>query len=71
MRQGYDPSATADAIYFNDSEHEAFIKLDQTIYDRIQAGKIQDRRRLSEDKPIPFLRAPGEFEKKELNADAI
>lgn len=39
-RQGYDPSATAAAIYFNDPEHEAFIRLDEALYHRIQTGQI-------------------------------
>lgn len=44
VRQGYDPTATADAIYFNDPEHEAFIRLDETLYNRIQTGRIYPRR---------------------------
>ena len=40
-RQGYDPSATADVLYFNHPEREAFVRLDQALYDRIQAGEIR------------------------------
>jgi fatty-acyl-CoA synthase len=43
VRQAYDPAATSDAIYFNDREHEAFIRLDKTLYDRIQGGEIVQR----------------------------
>ncbi len=45
VRQGYDPAATADVIYFNDPEHEAFIRLDEALYNRIQTGQIQWRGR--------------------------
>ena len=44
VRQGYDPAATADAIYFNDSERHAFVRLDQAHYQRIQAGQFQRQR---------------------------
>ena len=29
VRQGYDPAATTSALYFNDPEHEAFVRLDR------------------------------------------
>ena len=34
-------SRTDDAIYFNDAERHAFVRLDKTLYDRIQAGQIR------------------------------
>jgi fatty-acyl-CoA synthase len=40
MREGYDPAATTDAIYFDNPETEAFIQLDKMLYDRIQVGQI-------------------------------
>jgi fatty-acyl-CoA synthase len=40
VRQGYDPTATADVIYFNDPECEAFVRLDKALYDSIQIGHI-------------------------------
>jgi fatty-acyl-CoA synthase len=40
-RQGYDPSATADVLYFNHPERQAFVRLDKALYDRIQAGEIR------------------------------
>jgi len=41
VRQGFDPAATADVIYFNDSERQAFVRLDQTLYERIHSGQIR------------------------------
>ena len=38
---GYNPAATADAIYFNDLERGALVRVDETLYDRIQAGQIR------------------------------
>ena len=38
-REGYDPTATGDAIYFNDRE-QGFVRLDRSLYDRIQRGQI-------------------------------
>lgn len=40
-RQGYDPAVTADVIYFDNPESQAFTRLDQALYDRIQAGQIR------------------------------
>jgi fatty-acyl-CoA synthase len=37
--QGYDPAGTADVIYVDDPRREAFVPLDQALYDRIQTGK--------------------------------
>ena len=41
VRQGYDPAATTDPIYFADPERHAFVRLDQGTYERIQAGRIR------------------------------
>jgi fatty-acyl-CoA synthase len=41
VRQGYDPVATPDTIYFNDAQRQAFVQLDKTLYDRIQIGRIR------------------------------
>jgi citronellyl-CoA synthetase len=38
---GYDPSAIADAIYFNDRVRQAFVKIDSMLYERIQTGKMR------------------------------
>jgi fatty-acyl-CoA synthase len=39
VRQGYDPLATTDTIYFDNPESGAFIQLDKALYDQIQVGK--------------------------------
>jgi fatty-acyl-CoA synthase len=41
VREGYDPVATGDAIYFNDRERQAFVRLDKALYDRIQTSQIR------------------------------
>lgn len=41
MRCGYNPSASEDAIYFNDPERQAYVRLDQELFDRIQAGRCR------------------------------
>ena len=41
VRQGYDPAATADALYFDDPERRAFVRLDQALYHRIQTGQFR------------------------------
>ena len=40
-RQGYDPTATADAIYFDNPDRRAFVRLDGLHYARIQAGNVR------------------------------
>lgn len=40
-RQGFDPATTTDGIYFDNPELETFIRLDKTLYDRIQVGQIR------------------------------
>ena len=37
--EGYDPAVIRDALYFNDPAPQAFVKLDTTLYQRIQAQK--------------------------------
>jgi fatty-acyl-CoA synthase len=41
VRQGYDPVATNDALYFDNAESGAFTRLDQELYERIQVGGIR------------------------------
>ena len=43
VRQGYDPAATTSAVYFNDPVRGAFVRLDQAMFQRIQAGQLQFR----------------------------
>ena len=37
-REGFDPRATDDVIYFDDPERQAFVRLDGPLYDRITTG---------------------------------
>jgi fatty-acyl-CoA synthase len=41
VRQGYDPVATNDVLYFDNAESGAFTRLDQELYERIQVGGIR------------------------------
>ena len=41
VRQGYDPAASDDAVYFDHPESDAFVRLDQELYDRIQTGGVR------------------------------
>ncbi len=38
QREGFDPSASSDPIYFNDPAKAAFVRLDETLFARITAG---------------------------------
>lgn len=40
-RQGFNPFATTDAIYFDDPESQSFTRLDQALYERIERGQIR------------------------------
>ena len=40
-REGYDPTITADAIYFDDRISQAFVKLDTAVYERLQTGNVR------------------------------
>ncbi len=41
VRQGFDPTATRDAIYFSDPESRSFVRLDDALYEGIRAGRIR------------------------------
>jgi len=41
VRAGYDPAATDDAIFVDDPEKQALVRLDSALYARIQAGKVR------------------------------
>jgi len=45
VREGYDPAAIDDALYFDDRERQAFIPLDTALYRRIHNGQLQWRSR--------------------------
>ena len=40
-REGYDPTVTADVIYFNDRVRQSFVKLDAVLYERLQTGNVR------------------------------
>ena len=60
VREGYDPVAIEDALYFDDRERQAFIRLDKALYDRIHNG-IHDVR----------LHSGGSHETREPTIDAL
>ena len=41
VRQGYDPAASSDVLYFDLLESDAFVQLDKELYDRIQSGRVR------------------------------
>jgi fatty-acyl-CoA synthase len=41
VRAGFDPSATDDAIYFNDAERGAFVQIDKPLFEGIRAGRVR------------------------------
>jgi fatty-acyl-CoA synthase len=41
VREGYNPATTADLLYFNHANHEAFVTLDPALYESIQRGMIR------------------------------
>jgi fatty-acyl-CoA synthase len=41
VMQGFDPGGTADPIYFNDAEANAFVRLDDARYRRIRSGEVR------------------------------
>jgi fatty-acyl-CoA synthase len=41
VREGFNPAATADPIYFNDPHSQAFVRLDADLYRRIESGEVR------------------------------
>ena len=41
VRLGYDPSVTADALYFDHPDDQRFVRMDAALYERIQVGEIR------------------------------
>ncbi len=41
VREGYDPGAIADPLYFFDAQRRAYVPLDKPLYDRIQSGGMR------------------------------
>jgi len=42
-RDGYDPTAVADPLYFDDRTRDAFVRLDKSLYERITSGHILEK----------------------------
>ncbi len=40
-RDGYDPAATSDAIFFDDPAQRAFVRMERGLFARIQAGEVR------------------------------
>ncbi len=40
-REGFDPAATGDAIYFDDPSQQAYVRLDDALFERIKAGAFR------------------------------
>ena len=41
VREGFNPAATSDPIYFNDPQAKAFVRLDAALYRRIESGEVR------------------------------
>jgi fatty-acyl-CoA synthase len=41
VREGYDPEATPDVIYFNHPELNLFVRLDKPLFERIRTGQVR------------------------------
>ncbi len=41
VREGFNPSATTDAIYFNDVSKRSFVRLDAALHERICSGEVR------------------------------
>ena len=41
VREGFNPAATSDPIYFNDMHAKAFVRLDPDLYRRIESGDVR------------------------------
>lgn len=41
LREGFDPTVTADPIYFNDSARQSFVRLDAELHERIRSGVVR------------------------------
>jgi fatty-acyl-CoA synthase len=41
VRQGYNPAATSDQVYFDCPEFQSYVSVDKSLYERIQSGDIR------------------------------
>jgi fatty-acyl-CoA synthase len=41
VRQGFDPNATGDPVYFNDPAANAFVRLDPALFEKVVSGQVR------------------------------
>jgi fatty-acyl-CoA synthase len=41
MREGFDPAASGDTIYFDDPSQQAYVRLDGALFERIKSGAVR------------------------------
>ena len=41
LRDGFDPEASSDPLYFNDRARKAFVRFDRALYERVLAGAVR------------------------------
>jgi fatty-acyl-CoA synthase len=41
VRQGFNPGATPEPVYFNDPQSQSFVPLDAALYRRIESGEVR------------------------------
>ena len=41
LRQGFDPGASDDILYFRDPEQDAYVRLDESLYQKIRSGHVR------------------------------
>jgi len=41
VREGFDPAASADTIYFDDPAQQAYVRLDGAVFERIKTGAVR------------------------------
>jgi fatty-acyl-CoA synthase len=56
VREGYDPALIDDALYFDDRERQAFVRLDKSLHDRIHNGQTHIH---NGQIPIHYGQVPG------------
>lgn len=55
VRQGCDPAFTTDAIYFDNSESQGFVRLDKALHDRIWGGTDSPMSSFDLANPVPRM----------------
>jgi fatty-acyl-CoA synthase len=41
LREGFDPDASDDAVYFDDPSQQAYVRIDGALFDKLQAGAVR------------------------------